>query len=165
MSKLSLLKEYVKLVLEDGAQGVSPPVVITGPVKKASRDRMSGLNTFAILRDFSVVLPPEAMAAMQVSPDELVDGALPGQHEVIIDAEVRHQQGSRGGGNLIDPPTPDMFDIDEWNVVAIDGFELTAEDAEALRAHLGELTRDEVAAIEQEFFEKGGAEEAPDSSY
>lgn len=160
MGKLSLLKEYLKLLVENA----ETPFVIKGPIKKASSAMMTGFDTYGILRDFPVVLPPEALAAMHVDPSELVDGALPGQHEVIVDVETRYGR-SKFKGNLIDPPDPDGFDIRGWNVVAIDGFELSREDAEALRSYMGDLTTDERAVIEQEFYEKGGANEPDDYDY
>jgi hypothetical protein len=58
-------------------------------------------------------------------------------------------------GSHLQPPDPDEFDVEGWEVESIDGFELSPEDAAALKAYLGELTDNEFDNVQQAFFDRG----------
>lgn len=155
MGNLSLLKECVELLLETGPAGAQAPFVIQGPVHKARSGGHHG--SYAIYREFPVVMPPGMMDAMRVTPDDLEDGAVTGEHEIILDIDV-HFQKSRFRGSHLEPPDPDEWEAQNWEIENFDGFELSKEDAAALKAYMGELTDDELEAIQQAWFDRGNDE-------
>ena len=157
MGNLPLLLEYVKLVLEQGpdATPARAPFVIKGPVKKVGPNRWSRSDEYGIERDFPVVMPPEMLAALKVTPDELdPNGALPGEHEVVFTVDVYYRRSTFKGSRM-QPPDPDEWEYQDWEPVVIDGFELSNEDAAALKAYLGDLTDDEIERVQERWFEQG----------
>ena len=156
MGNLSLLKEFVELALEGtGPAGPQSPFVVRGPVKKVTHKGHS--DEYAIYREFPVVLPPEMLSDLRVGPEELHDGILEGENEVIIEVEV-HYRRSTFKGSREQPPDPDEFEIEDWSVVAFNGFELSKEDAKALKDYLGDLTGKEYDHIQEAWFDRGHAE-------
>jgi len=153
MGNLTLLKEYINQVLETGPEGGQQPFVIKGPVKKA---KYTG-GTYAIYREFPLVVPEGMLDAMRVTPDELVNGAVEGEHEILLNVDVYFYK-SRFKGSYYQPPDPDEWEVQDWDVEAIDGFTLSKEDAVALKAYLGDLTDDEIEKIQETWYDEGRGE-------
>ncbi len=156
MGNLTLLREYINQSLDAGPAGAQEPFVIKGPVKKAKHTG----GTYAIYREFPVVVPEGMLDAMRVTPDELVNGAVEGEHEILIDPDIYFQR-SRFKGSYYQPPDPDEWELSDFSVEALDGFTLSQEDAAALKAYLGELTDDEIDKIQEEWTDRG-MDEPPD---
>lgn len=157
MSKKLLLKEYLKLVLETGksVQPRTDPFYIDGFVTPHKHIR----DEITITRDFPLVMLPDMMQMMKINDDDLENGALTGDHEIVIqpvEGGFRPGPDYRGiRGSLstrINPP--DYGEVEwggEYEVISVDGFDLGAEDATRMRAYLGDLTDDEMADVDRWF--------------
>lgn len=142
MSKLSLLKEYVKLALTEArVEGPRPPLTLNGPFKETKEG-----GDYGIYRDFPIVMTPELMQIMGVTEDELVDGVLTGEHEITIDlGDVYHQKATRG--SFHEPPDPEEFAIENFTCVTINRLLLSPEDSRLVHEYIGELTDEEQSKI------------------
>jgi len=161
MGNLSLLLEYVKLVLEAESPPIREPFVIRGPIKPMK----GAAGAYAIYREFPLVVPPEAMDAMRVTPDELTDGVLDGEHEIIVDVDVYYKK-SKFKGSYFQPPDPDEWELEDWTVEGINGVALSPDDAKALKAYLGRyLTDDEIEKIQNAWMERYRDDDGDPSFY
>lgn len=128
------------------------PFTIQGPVTQSKKGSHSG--EYAIYREFPIVATPEVLAAMRIEPDEVVDGVVMGEQEIIIDPDIYYQRSTFKGSHL-QPPDPDEWMVEGYKVVALNGVDLSKEDAAALEAYLGELTEDEEDRIHDSWRDRG----------
>lgn len=148
MKKMSLLKEFVKAVLESPYSHPQAPFVIHGNIKphKAHDD-------WAIYRTFPLVIIPEMAPIMKLDAQDIASleqsgGVFNEEHEILIDIKSRYTR-SRFKGSHLEPPDPDEFEAN-WMPISIDGIALDGEDRQRLYDYLGgELTDKETDALMQ----------------
>lgn len=169
MRPIMLLHNYVRLMVE--TMGVQPAFELMEPVKLAR----SGIDEgeYIITREFpltvSVVnqrqtghrLAGDSVARMPQAMGSYDSGnTIDGEHEISIGLKI-YSQKSNFMGSLEQPPDPDEFEIEGWMPVTIDGLVLSKQDAQRLKAHIGDLTDEEVSDI-QASHENTGTYSGPD---
>jgi hypothetical protein len=116
-----------------------------GDVRRASPGQIH------ISRTFPLVVTPEMLQIIGISPDNLDEnGILDVEHEIAIDIESRFNRGVSKSWS--DPGDAARFDINDYYVLSIDGIGLNEEDANRLKVYLGELTDEEIENIEDTLF-------------
>ena len=150
MSKLSLLKECIKLMVETEVEGPQAPLTLSGPFKPAKRG-----GDYAIYREFPLAMTPELMQLMKVGPDDLTGDVLEGEQEIFIDVtDVYYNKGSRA--TFHDPGDPEEFLVEGWVPESINGVALTPQDAKTLKDFLGDLTEKEQEQIRESYMDSLG---------
>ena len=164
MKNASLLREYVRLVVE----GASAPVELVGPFTRVSYHE----DVVAVYREFPVRLTGELAQAMNLcrhsdcresgngslaiscleSSGEATDGVLNVENEVFIVPHVYYTRGTPRRWN--DPGDPEEFLVEGYDVVALNNVSLKGHDAEAVRERVGELTDDELEMIRLWWYER-----------
>lgn len=150
MGKLSLLKEYLKLTLSEagfvGRMGPMPPFQLSAGSTPVAKGRGA---EFIIYREFPVVPTPELMHALRVDETDLDEnGLLGGEHEIGLDVDFYYEKPERMTRDY--PGTPGGYSVDDWEPVTFNGFQLSKQDAQALKEFMGELTdTEEESLIEQ----------------
>jgi hypothetical protein len=143
MSKLSLLKEYIKLIVETQ----SPLFSFTGPLVPAKPTRS---QTYEVAREFAITPSPELLQHLNMTEADLDEnGALFTEHLVEVEADFHYERPERQTREH--PGDPGGYSLEDWKPVSLDGFALSPEDAQSLRSHMGDLTDDEQETIIEQY--------------
>lgn len=139
MRSSSLLKQYVKLMVETVVGPQQQALQLAGPFKPVK----PGRNEFAIYREFPIVPTPELMQALKLDESDLDEaGMITGENEIIIEFDdIYYSPGERG--SWYQPADPEEFLVEDYSITAFNGLRLTPEDEKALKAYLGDLTDEE----------------------
>lgn len=135
MIKNGLLKEYLKLIIENdvGFFQTVEPEPKWNPIYQPN---------FTIKRDFPWKPTVEQLKKLKLVPEDLEDGLLNGEHELDIEVDTTFNPSTFHGSST-QPEDPDEFKINGWDIIELDGIRLGLEDANRLKAIIGELTEDE----------------------
>lgn len=163
MGKLSLLKEYLSLVLTEAPKFVGPqqPFQLTGgstPAKKGYG------GEYTVYREFPVVPTQEMMQALKVNETDLDEnGLLWGEHEIGLDVDMYYEKPERQ--TMEYPGNPGGHSIDGWTPVTFNGFQLSKEDSRTLQDHMGELTDSEQESVIEQYIDNAPEPDYDDGGY
>jgi len=156
MSKLSLLKECITLMLTEVAvEGPEQPFQLTSPAQPLKKGHDP---EFTIYREFPIVPTPEMMQALKLTDGDLEDGILWGEQEIGLDCELSYEKEERA--TWTDPGSPGGYSIDNWTPVTLNGVALSPADSRALESYMGDLTDREYENITDQ-----AAANAPEPDY
>lgn len=146
MKKMSLKES----LLETEDTLAQEPFVIHGAVKK-----LKG-GEYSIYREFPLVVTPEMIPLMQLSPKDISEinakGFLDDEHEITIDVYLDYRPYERRTQDY--PGVTEGFDFEGYAVTGIDGIGLDAVDCKRLEEYIGDLTQEEIERIEEYAMEK-----------
>lgn len=163
MGKLALLREYLKLMVSEVADASSrAPFQLTAPAAPGKKGRYGA--SYFIYREFPMVPTPEMMQQLKLTDSDLEEGLLYGEQEIGIDlTDVYHEKEERRTWNH--PGNPESFLIEGWDVVSLNGMQLSPQDASALKDYLGELTDEEQDALIEQYIENLPEPDYDDGGY
>jgi len=148
MSKLSLLKEYIKLIVEtqQAPFSLSGHAVLRTPGRRASEE-------YTIYREFPLVATPEMMQHLQLTPDDLdEDGTIPAENEIVIEVtNMHHERAERQTREH--PGNPESYTVEGWEPLSLNGLALSPDDAKKLKSYMGDLTEEENDAIIEQYMD------------
>lgn len=144
MKKLSLLKEYIKLIVESQ----TAPFLLKGPLMPLNQ-RHSRSQYYTVSREFAIVTTPELMEKLHTKYSDIEDGMIISEFHIEIEADVWHEPYERRTYNH--PGNQESYEIQDWKPVAINGFALTEEDQNALLQYMGDLTEGEEESILEDY--------------
>ena len=151
--RLGLLREYLRLLVKEAAGPKQPFQLTAGSTPGGGAD-------YVIYREFPVVPTPELMHAWHVDETDLDEnGLLGGEHEIGLDVNFYYEKPERMTREH--PGVHGGYSVDGWHPVSFDGFQLSKEDAKALKDYMGDLTEDEKESV----VEQRGEDEPDFDSY
>ena len=146
MKKLSLLKEYIKLIVE--TQEV--PFSLSGPTGTYKKGRGRD-EVYTIYREFPLAATPEMMQHLKLGPEDLDEnGAIWAENEIEIEVtDWYHERAERMTREH--PGNPESHTVERWMPVSLNELALSPQDAQALRTYMGDLTDDENEKVLEQY--------------